>query len=99
MAPELRYLTAAQQDLIDLIDWIASDSPAHAQQLIATLESRLGALAKHPDLGRKPRSKRIQELGYRVLVLDDYLAFYKADETKVVIHRVLQGSRSYRLLL
>lgn len=94
MGVELRYLPSAQQDLIDAFDWISDDSPERASSWLLDLDLRMKALAEMPGMGRKPRSRRIAALGYRTLVLGDYLVFYKFDEKRVLVHRVLHGARN-----
>ncbi|MBH0207806.1 MAG: type II toxin-antitoxin system RelE/ParE family toxin [Nitrospira sp.] len=38
-------------------------------------------------------------LGYRVLVIDNYLVFYKAKGTTLLVYRILHGARDiYHLL-
>jgi toxin ParE1/3/4 len=99
VAREIHYLASGQQDLLDAIEWIAADSKARALKWRDEIDARITALATTPDLGRKPRNRRIQDLGYRILILGDYLVFYKYAESRIVIHRVLHGSRSYLALL
>lgn len=37
-------------------------------------------------------------LGYRMIVLGEYLAFYRREGRKILIHRVLNGRRRYAFL-
>jgi len=99
VAAKPRYLPAAQLDLMDTLDWIAEASVPAAQAWLIETRQRLQALEAHPDLGHRPRSKRFAQLGYRVLVLGDYLAFYKVRESEVVVYRVLRGSRNLKAAL
>jgi toxin ParE1/3/4 len=96
---KLVYLPSAEQDLTDTLDWLAERSPAAAQAWLDGVHRRLGSLVPHPDLGRRPGNKRVSQLGYRVLVLGEYLAFYKARPGIVLVHRVLRGSRDLRSAL
>ena len=90
----LRYLPVAVDDLISIFDWIASDSPAKASAFIEKVDQRIGNLQKHPFLGRIPRDDKLKNSGYRVLVIDSYLAFYIIRGKTVEIHRVVHGSRN-----
>jgi toxin ParE1/3/4 len=89
----LRYLPAAVDDLIAIHDWIANDSPARARSFIESVDARIGRLAVHPRLGRIPRHPKLQASGYRVLMMESYLAFYVIRGRMVEIHRVIHGSR------
>ncbi len=90
----IRYLPAAVDDLISIFDWIADDSPANAAKFVEKLDRRIGALMTHPFLGHIPRDDKLKSTGYRVLVVESYLAFYIVYGKTVEIHRVVHGSRS-----
>jgi len=90
----LRYLPVAVDDLISIFDWIANDSPVNSASFIEKLDQRIGNLQTHPFLGRIPRDEELKNSGYRVLVIESYLAFYVIRGKTVEIHRVLHGSRS-----
>ena len=89
----IRYLPVAVEDLLSISDWIASDSPARAATFTEKLDKRIGSLATHPLLGRIPKHEKLQAFGYRVLVIEAYLVFYKVRGQIVEIHRVVHGSR------
>ena len=89
----LRHLPAAERDLLSIHDWIAADSPSSAVAFVEKLDTRMGKLQTHPYLGRIPRHPKLRDYGYRVLVIDAYLAFYRLRGHRVEIHRVVHGSR------
>ena len=90
----IRYLPIAQDDLINIFDWIAKDSPARASSFVEKIDQRIGALAQSLFLGRLPRHPRLQEYEYRTLILDSYLVFYKIRNRVIEIHRVVHTSRN-----
>jgi|ERR1041384_136712 plasmid stabilization system protein ParE len=90
----LRYLPAAQDDLLAILDYIAQDSPVRAEKFVADVEDRIGLLERNPLLGRIPRHPRLRESGYRVLIVQSYLAFYMIRGNTIEIHRVVHGSRN-----
>jgi plasmid stabilization system protein ParE len=90
----LRYLPVALDDLISIFDWIAGDSPANAAAFIEQIDQRIGSLRIHPLLGRIPRDDKLRNSGYRVLVIESYLAFYIVRGKTVEIHRFIHGSRN-----
>lgn len=91
---EIEYLPAAQDDLAQIYGWIHKDSPSRADAFVEGLERRIGALARHPELGRVPKHPKLADAGYRVLTIDSYLIFYVPRERVVEIHRAIHGSRS-----
>lgn len=90
----LRYLPVAQSDLLEILDYIAKDSPKRALTFVERLDRRIGLLEQHPHLGRVPRHPKLREYGYRVLIVESYLAFYVLRGQTVEIHRVVHGSRN-----
>jgi len=95
----VEYLTSARRDLVDIVTYLRRDSPATAARLIDELEASIGGLARHPKPGNEPRAGRLQRLGYRILVVGDYLVFYVFKTRRVQIRRVLHGARRYSFLL
>ncbi len=90
----IRYLPAAEDDLLSIFDWIAKDSPARALSFVEKLDKRIGSLETLPRLGRIPRHPKLKELGYRVLIIESYLAFYVVHGHTIEIHRVVHASRN-----
>ena len=91
---EVRYLPAAEGDLLELYRWILEDSASRAEAFLADLDKRIGTLARHPELGRVPRNPKLREAGYRVLTVESYLIFYVVRGRLVEIHCAIHGSRN-----
>ncbi len=96
---DLRYLPAAEQDLLDILDYIARDNPDAARAFVDRVEEGIGHLAVFPKSGRQPGDARLRRLGYRLLVVEDYLVFYVVTRRTVQVRRVIYGSRRYEFLL
>ena len=95
-------LTAqAKRDLEEIKDYIARrlQNPTAAKNTLAAVTKELRRLASFPKLGPvlDRESPRLRE--ERILVCGQYLAFYRADEHAVIVHRVLYGRRNYAALL
>jgi toxin ParE1/3/4 len=95
----LRYLPAAQKDLVSILEWIAQDSRGRAVSFIEKLDKRISRLEQRPLLGRKARHPKLREYGYRVLVVESCLVFYLVRGKVVEIHRVVHGSRNLDTLI
>lgn len=96
---KLRYLPAAQDDLISIFDYVAKDSANRALSFVEKLDKRIGRLELQPLLGRIPRHPKLREYGYRVLVIESYLVFYILRGKTIEVHRVIHGSRSLDYLI
>jgi len=95
----VRLLSVAEEDLSEAITFIAADNPAAAMALADTIEKSMGDLASHPRMGRVPDDPNLIQMGYRYLVVENYLIFYVVETGAVIIHRILHGARNYRDLL
>lgn len=95
----VRLLGIAEEDLVEIVSFIAEDDLAAAEKLAARIEKQLARLADHPGLGRTPAEEDLARLGYRYLVVDNYLAFYTVSAETILIHRIIHGARDYAGLL
>lgn len=95
----IRYLRRAQNDLAEIRDFIARDSPHRAAAFVDRFESRTKVLEQFPRSGRVPRDTRLAEKNLRLLVVESYLVFYKIKGATIEVHRVLHGARDYAHLL
>ncbi|MBI4064037.1 MAG: type II toxin-antitoxin system RelE/ParE family toxin [Elusimicrobia bacterium] len=93
------YVRRAEQDLTEIADYIKRDSPKNSAVWLETVDKILGRLAFFPYSGVIPKDKYLASLGYRIVVLGEYLVFYCVRGRKVEIRRVLHGRRRYGFLL
>jgi toxin ParE1/3/4 len=95
----VRVLRSAQRDLQEIYDHILREAPMRAGPFIDKLIAAIESLSTMPDRGAIPRDPILRARGYRFLVQDPYLIFYKVKGRQARVHRVLRGSRAYRGLL
>lgn len=95
----VRLLRVAEEDLTEIVTYIAVDRPSAAEALATKIEKNLRLLGKNARLGRIPNEQELLRLGYRYLVVENYLVFYTIEEQAIVVHRILHGARDYLSLL
>lgn len=68
-----------------------------ALQKLDYLEHSILLLAENPYLGITPKYRVLKRQGYRILILDKDLVFYKIDESKkeVIIYAVVGSHQDY----
>ena len=93
------YLRRAKQDLVEIRDYIKKDNPSQARAWVEKIDKTLGRLARFPESGAIPKDDHLAALGYRMVIIGDYLAFYLQRRRRIEIRRVLHGSRRYSFLL
>jgi toxin ParE1/3/4 len=91
----IRLLRIAEEDLADIVLYIAAHRPSAADRIASKVEKNLRLLLRNPHLGRVPSDRHLMELGYRYLIVEDYLIFYTIEDTDILVHRILHGARDY----
>jgi len=92
------YITeSAEQDVLDIWNYICDDSRSRAIKFVAQLESEIAKLKKNPL--RCPVIKESELLGleYRHLIIGNYRIIFKIDAEKVYIMRIIHGARVLNL--
>lgn len=91
----LRLLSLAERDLAEAIDFIAAGDRRAAAALLGRFEQALGRLRGYPFSGRVPDDAELLRLGYRYLIVDNYLVFYVVEKKVILVHRIIHGARDY----
>ena len=93
----------ANDQLYSLIQYIADDSGDVdlALNYLDKIEEAVMRLTDFPYSGTVPRYSILKKQGYRVLIFEKLLVFYKADDDvkAVTIHAVVDGRMEYRNLI
>ena len=95
----IRLLRAAEDDLAEIVTYIAADRPSAAEALASKIEKNIRLLADNPYLGQVPKEEDLARLNYRYLIIENYLVFYTVENKTIYIHRLLHGARDYLSLL
>ncbi|MCH8827727.1 MAG: type II toxin-antitoxin system RelE/ParE family toxin [Chloroflexi bacterium] len=80
----------AQQDLTQIHDYIAQDSPDAALRLIVSLEQHCQTIAENPMIGQS-RPELLHAL--RSFAAGSYIIFYRPTDDGIYILRVIHGAR------
>ena len=91
----VRRLPQAEEDLLDLWCYIASDNPARADSYLDYLDEKLILLADAPGIGRLHNNLAP---GLRAFPVDSYRIFYRQTDIGIDIVRVLHGARDTEAL-
>jgi toxin ParE1/3/4 len=80
----------AAEDLIGIWETIAVQNPPAADKLLRKLDQRIDSLFDMPERG-VPRDDLSP--GVRILIEGKYLIFYRVQNSKVVVLRVIHGAK------
>lgn len=93
----------ADEQLREIIFYIADDSGSIdiAVDYLNKIEKAIHRLADFPLAGSIPKYSILRKQGYRVLIVERHLVFYKVNEHEniVAIYAVLDARREYRNLI
>ena len=93
----------ADEQLREIIFYIADDSGSIdiALNYLDKIETAIKRLEDFPNSGSIPRYSVLRKQGYRVLIVEIHLVFYKVNDKEhvVTIYAVLDGRREYKNLL
>ena len=90
----VRWTQRARDDLRDIHDFIARDSPYAAEALVERLLTVTERLAAFPESGRVV--PEFPALGYREIIVSSYRVLYRLADNTVWITAVVHGRRLLR---
>lgn len=93
----------ADEQLREIIFYIADDSGSIdvALNYLDKIESAINQLEEFPMSGSEPRYSILRKQGFRVLIVERHLVFYKVNENDkiVTIYAIVDSRREYRNLI
>ncbi len=93
----------ADNQLRDLLYYIADDSGDidMALNYLNKFEKEIMKIYDFPDLGSIPRYAILKKQGFRVLIVEKNLVFYKTNHIhkEVIIYAIVDGRQEYKNLL
>ena len=89
MTYKVRYLDAVRHDRDDIREYLTKYSTTAAKRLFDKIKSRMELVKTNPYI-YKSYDRRPQ---FRVMVVEDYLVFYKVvEESKIIeVHHIFHG--------
>ncbi|HYE80978.1 MAG TPA: type II toxin-antitoxin system RelE/ParE family toxin [Clostridia bacterium] len=96
---KIEYLPSSVKDLTEIVDYIIIDSPQSAISFVDKIDASISRLEQFPFMGNVPKDIRPQSLGYRMLMIENFLVFYVVFDDIVEIRRIISGKRKYDFLL
>lgn len=95
----IKITKEAEADLSEIYVYISSvlKNPIAADNLLNEIESSFKALIDNPEMYALCNDIHLRQLGYRKIVIKNYLIFYKIDTAanNIYIMRIVYGKREY----
>ena len=89
---QIRYTRLAVSDLTQAYDYIETDSPQNAREVIGRIEKSIETIASYPLLGKQGR---VAETRGFFATGTPYIIIYRIKEDSLQILSILHTSRKY----
>lgn len=101
MKVSVKFSPEALKDLDEIYDYIANvlKSPDAADNTVNKILDKTDLLSDNPEIGTQLFFENDLYSGYRYMVSDNYLAFYRITNESVFVDRVIYGKRDYMKIL
>jgi toxin ParE1/3/4 len=97
---EVRWSTAAREDLREIVTYIAEDRTLAAESVLNKILSKVGGLATASSRGRiPPEMARFGIAAFREVVIRPWRVIYEVMPLKVEVHAVLDARRDVEDIL
>jgi toxin ParE1/3/4 len=83
----------AENDLAEIYDYIAADSPAGATAFVLQLEEKISTLATLPERASLIPENSLLGMDYRHLIHGRYRIIFRVYGDSVIVLRVIHGNR------
>jgi toxin ParE1/3/4 len=91
MALEVAFARRAEEDFIEIAEYLEARNPAAAEKVSRRIEKAIGLLAEHPHMG--PLAPSTGQVDMRRISVPPYVVFYRLGATQLEIARILHSSR------
>ncbi|MCK4508763.1 MAG: type II toxin-antitoxin system RelE/ParE family toxin [Desulfuromonadales bacterium] len=88
----LEWLPAADNDVDNILEFIAADNPFAAVSQGDEILTQTSSLIKNPEMGRKGRVAGTREL---VIMRTPFIAVYRTKGSLIQILRIMHGAREW----
>ena len=96
----VRWSETSERDLIEIVEYIAGESPSEAYEVFKELKRKVSGLHTFPDRGRT--IPELQEQGitqYRELIVSPWRIIYRISQKTVYVLAVFDSRRSIEDIL
>jgi addiction module RelE/StbE family toxin len=85
----------AEKDLLEIKDYFTNKLKTSPNNLFSKLLEKIELIEDNPLIFPLCTDPNLNQLGYRLVPIDNFLLFYRIDENIVQIHRFIYGKRNY----
>lgn len=95
----VRIYPRAEKDLFEIKDYFENKLKTSPNDLFKKFYESVDVLETNPFLYPLLKDAYLNQMGYRMMPVDNFLIFYVVKAEEVQIHRFLYGKRNYFFIL
>lgn len=96
---KLVLLDAATEEMLEITRLYKElAGSVSARKIYKRIHSALNRLREHPNMGVALEDKELRRQGYRKLICDNYLCFYRLAEDTILVYHIADGRTEYKML-
>jgi len=92
---KVRIYPSAENDLMESKDYFVNKLQTSPNELFDKLLKTMDVLEENPFIFPLLKDIFLNQSGYRMVPIDNFLLFYSIENSEVQIHRFLYGKRNY----
>ena len=97
---KLEILAPARSEILEIARLhLELVGPVSARKITDRIKESLGRLRAHPFMGTELEDRELRKLGYRRLIVGNYLCFYRLIGDTVFVYHIVDGRSDYPKLL
>ena len=85
----------AEHDLLEIKEYFETKLQTSPNKLFQKLYENIDLLESNPFIHPLVNDTYLNQLGYRMIPIDNFLMFYIINKSEVQIHRFIYGKRNY----
>jgi addiction module RelE/StbE family toxin len=89
----------AEKDLLEIKDYFENKLKISVNGLFEKFDKQIDLLEENPFIHSLVKDPYLNQLGYRMIPVDNFLVFYIVSDNTVQVHRFLYGKRDYQQIL
>ena len=89
----------AENDLLEIKEYFENKLKTTVNNLFEKFDKQIGLIENNPLIYPLVSDTYLNQLGYRMIPVDNFLIFYIISDNTVQIHRFLYGKRDYLHIL
>ncbi len=96
---KVRIYPSAENDLLEIREYFEHKLKTSPNKLFQKFLETIDLIEENPFIYPLLKDPYLNQIGYRMIPVDNFLVFYVIADEEIQLHRFLYGKRDYLLIL